>query len=452
MADTNPMDNSLKTPENREVGLLNSDKHKSIFTFSVANFAFMTLFVLIVVQNICAIILSNFNYALANAVVALKDAYLYLILLTYAISVSWRLIRFRIKYCRAEELFIFLAIVYFTVGYIVSPSRNLLSYRQLMIIPLFYSFGSYFVPKIDLNRMRSALFTLMILVCLSGYVERFILFDSTETFWNLAGIGEYQKMKGSERWAFGVGGTPGSFYTVDFKGFGTIDHLRRMASLLFAEPTIFGQFLVMPIVYCFLARKHFWTLFFGIALLAVLSKGGLLAVVVAFAFYYIQAKRSYILNFFIVLGCISAIAATAYLAYFSKSFASVAVHLSGLAISITDLIKYPFGRGVGNAGNWAVLASYTTGVDTDSVGAGESYFGALIGQLGLVGVVFYFVLFYFVWRRSTAKDPFHIAIKYSILATLVSGIASESAISYVGTGYLFALMPFLYAKPLHEAK
>jgi hypothetical protein len=385
--------------------------------------------------------------------VSVKDAYLYIILLLLVGTIVWRLCKFQIKYNGAEDIFIFLATCYFTVGYFVSPSRNLLSFRQLMIIPLFYAFGRFFVNRIDFSRIKNVFFIIMILVCFSGYIERFILFDQQETFWNLAGIGEYMKMKGMDRWSFGVNGTPGNFYTVDLRGVGNINHLRRMTSLCFAEPTIFGQFLVMPILYCIFAKKRLWLLFFAGALLAALSKGGLLAVILALIFYNVQNERITIVKSVVLVGGIVLIVGIAYLAFFTSSFASVAVHLIGLADNIQNLIQYPFGRGVGSAGNWAVLASY--GNDSmEEIGRGESYLGTILGQLGFAGLAFYGLFFYYVWRKKVlSDDPFLIAVKYGILATLVSGIGSESAISYVGTGYIFALMPFLYVKSkLLEAK
>jgi hypothetical protein len=423
-----------------------STRQKSRFTFRLANFGFLLLFCIISIQNLCAIVLSNFSYTFAEAMVAVKDAYLYLILLLFACSIGWRLCKFRIKYACAEDVLIFLATVYFIVGYVISPFRNLSSFRQLMIIPLFYAFGRFFASRVDFSCIKKAIFLIMILVCFSGYIERFVLFDQQESFWNLAGIGEYMKMKGMERWSFGSYGTPGSFYTIDFSGFGNITQLRRMTSLFFAEPTIFGQFLVMPILYCIFAKKRLLVLFFLGALLAAISKGGILAVLFALICYYIQNKRSTIVGAVLLVGAIVFTVGIGYLAFFTSSFASVAVHLVGLAKNIMDLIQYPFGRGVGSAGNWAVLASYSN-ESIGEVGSGESYLGTVIGQLGFVGLLFYGLLFYYVWRKKMINDdPFLFAVKYSILATLVSGIGSESAISYVGTGYLFALLPFLLVR------
>jgi len=446
MPDFHLADSNIQTVVSPPISPFISARKKSNYTFRLANFGFLLLFCIISLQNLLAIILSNFSYLFAQAALSIKDAYLFLIMFLSVCIFGWRLIKFRIKFSSAEDALIILASVYFIVGYFVSPSRNLLSFRQLMIIPLFYSFGRFFVNRVDFSRIKRVFFLIMILVCFSGYIERFILYDQQERFWIFAGIGEYMKMKGLEGWSFGIGGTPGSFYTVDLRGVGNIDHLRRMASLLFAEPTIFGQFLVMPILYCIFARKRVWAPVFAGALLASLSKGGLLAVLLALIFYYVQNKRNAIVSAVILVGGLALIVGIVSLAFFSSSFASVAVHLIGLADNFHNLLQFPFGRGVGSAGNWAVLASYGN-ESTEEIGSGESYLGTLIGQLGIVGLAFYGLLFYYIWRKKVpSDDSFLMAVKYSILATLISGIGSESAISYVGTGYLFALMPFLYVK------
>jgi hypothetical protein len=95
-----------------------------------------------------------------------------------------------------------------------------------------------------------------------------------------------------------------------------------------------------------------------------------------------------------------------------------------------------------------VLAAESAGagnVPQSLATSGESYFGTVIGQLGVFGLGAYVTFGWWLWRLKTGADkPIEEAVKYGALATLVMGVASESAISYVGSGYIFALVGFLW--------
>ncbi len=419
------------------------ENYKKIY-INYGKLGFLSLIYLLLTQNLIAIILSRSDANIAKAVIALKDMYLVGAMLIVASALIVKLLRCKLALGNNCDLFMIFATIYLAIAYIISPNRNLLSLRQLMIIPLFYNFGRIYTGRVGVEWVRSSLLSLMIITCASGYIERFILYDQVESFWNLIGIRQYMVMKGMEQWSFGVGGTPGSFYSYDLAGFGNIVSLRRMVSLLFAEPTLFGQFLVMPTIYFILKKKPLPSVFFLSAIILALSKGGLLGVLVALSFYKMQRINNYSVKIFIATASCSLVSTVMYLSYYTASFHSVAVHVLGLVNNLQSLIQFPFGKGIGSMGNMAALASYATGEALDDDATGESFLGTLAGQLGIPGVVLYILLFYHVWKINTAnKGEFLSAVKYSLLATLVAGIGSESAISYVGTGYLFALHPFL---------
>jgi len=126
----------------------------------------------------------------------------------------------------------------------------------------------------------------------------------------------------------------------------------------------------------------------------------------------------------------------------------MALHFRGLATNVLSMMVHPLGKGIGGAGNFAVLAAESGGLGNTSQSlatSGESYLGTVIGQLGVVGLAAYVGFGWWLWRLEVdAGKPIEEAVKYGALATLVMGVASESAISYVGSGYVFALVGFLW--------
>jgi hypothetical protein len=334
-----------------------------------------------------------------------------------------------------------------TVYGVMSPHFNILSYRQAIIVPVCIFFGIFFCRKTDLQTVIKYLFPIFVVVALSGFIE-ILLYDSHETLWVSLGISEYMKMKGFSAWVFGPNDTPGSFYTHDFYSLFGKD-IRRMTSLLITEPTLLGQFLVLPTLYVLLERNKFWMIFFLTALLCTLGKGGFLGVTVGYTLYYMQNKNNFIVKSVLAVIVCSLLVLMLYLSFTGGAFASVLVHTAGFFSNITGLLSHPFGQGIGSVGNFAVITGSATdaGMGELETASGESYLGSLIGQTGLIGLLAYCALFYYVYKKKVnIDDSFAIATKYGVLATLLTGIASESAISYVGTGYLFALLPFLFLR------
>lgn len=412
------------------------DLNKSLFHLYPWALTFTGVIALAVFQNFIAIMLSPTTPTLARGVLVAKEVYLALVL---GISILLVLARGRFvlqPYVMATVVFLMYLLAYGAV----SPYFNLLSLRQLLIIPLFILFGYCFVGKTKLEHIQVYLFSLIGLLCISSYLERFLLYTSGEPFWVSMGINAYMKVKGFEAWAFGPGGTPGNFYTYDFYNLIGLP-VRRMVSLFLAEPTLLGQLLVLPVLYSVLARKWFFFALTASVLVLSFSKGGLLGVFVAYGLYYVQTRRTnldglILKGFLVILGLCGA--AFVVLLGVSGAVNSIAVHLQGLAHNIVYLLEHPLGRGIGGSGNFAALAG------NPEAAAGESYLGTLIGQLGFPGLIAYALLFWTTWKLPSQPGAFATSIKYCVLATLVTGIASESAISYVGTGYLFALLPFLH--------
>lgn len=406
---------------------------------------FSLAFVLAFSQNFIAILLSPYSFTLARAALAAKELYIAAVLALVALLFAASLARGRGPFRKGVMVtWAIVAGLFVYAG--LSPAFNVLSFRQLLIIPLLMLYGACFSSRTELRYIWTIMLVLLVGVCLSGYLERFVLFDADERFWRVAGIGSYMHMKGFEAWAFGRWGLPGNFYSADLLPILGVQ-VRRMTSILISEPTLLGQLLVLPFLYAWFARRWGWAVFFGVAIVSALSKGGLLACAVGLILWAYQRRDSTLKRVLVPIA-MAGLAVGLIVIVRSGMVASIALHFRGLVTNLFSLLTHPLGRGIGGAGNFAVLAAETSGGGdpTQSLAvSGESYLGTVIGQLGVVGLVAYLGLARWLWRmRVDPGKPIEAAVKYAAIATLVTGIASESAISYVGSGYIFALVGFLW--------
>jgi hypothetical protein len=407
---------------------------------------FSIAFFLAFTQNFVAILLSPYSFTFARAMLVAKEVYIDAVLFLGAIAFLASVAAGRITFRKPVAL-MWAVIVGLCAYAVISPAFNLLSFRQLLIIPLLALYGSCFSARTDLRSVWVIVLALLVAVCLSGYIERFVLFDSQERFWRVAGIDAYMHMKGFAAWAFGPWGIPGNYYSSDLVAVLGVQ-VRRMTSLLIGDPTLLGQVLVLPFLYSWFARRWAWAAFFGVAILCAVSKVGLLGCAVGLAFWGYQRQSSGALKRLAIFTVLALAGVGLVILVQSGQVGSMVLHFRGLATNALSLLAHPFGRGIGGAGNFAVLAAESAGagnVPQSLATSGESYFGTVIGQLGVFGLGAYVAFGWWLWRLRTGADkPIQEAVKYAALATLAMGVASESAISYVGSGYVFALVGFLW--------
>jgi hypothetical protein len=406
---------------------------------------FSFAFALAFTQNFTAILLSPYSFALARAALVAKELYIAAVLFLAALIFAAAMVRGVAPFRKPVVVtWAVVAGLFLCAG--ISPAFNWLSFRQLLIIPLLTLYGACFTERTELRYVWTIMLAMLIAVCLSGYLERFVLFDSQEQFWRAAGIGPYMHMKGFGAWAFGPWGLPGNFYSTDLLSVLGVP-VRRMASVLISEPTLLGQLLVLPFLYSWFARRWIWAAFFGIAILCAVSKGGLLGCVLGLGCWSYQRRGSAVKKVLIPVA-MAGLGLGLVVLVRSGMVGSMALHFRGLATNVLSMIQHPLGKGIGGAGNFAVLAAESGGSGNavqSLATSGESYVGTVIGQLGFVGLAAYVGLGWWLWRlRVDPGKPIEEAVKFGALATLVMGVASESAISYVGSGYIFALVGFLW--------
>ncbi|WHT89667.1 polymerase [Bacillus cereus] len=417
-----------------------------IFVFSIIIFItskphrFIYLLMLyIVLQNSIAMLLAKYiGGSIPQLFILLKD------ILTYAALVIMFVYNFKKFKATFVDVLAFISTVCLGI-YLVVPTdaalfTKLVQFRQLMSPIALYLLGRFlFIKKERADEFLKFFVKISVMACIFGFLERFILGDS---FWVNIGIVEYMHSKGMGNWAYAAGGLPGNFYTFDFVAFiGT--SLRRMVSFI-ADPTLFGQYLVFPLAilvftHMFSRKKTiFYFVILIIALLLSLSKGGMLSFAIVVLFKVFRSK--YRPLGFVLMSFLGAVLVV--ILSNAEKFSSLPSHLKGLTHNFTVIADDPFGLGLGMAGNFANL--YASG-NNDEIGAGESFIGMIVGQLGLFSILIFlfFIIIVHFFRKNKNKDiyirDFSNLMAATLIGTLCSSIISESAISFISAGIIFLM-------------
>ncbi|KRE10460.1 polymerase [Bacillus sp. Root239] len=398
------------------------------------------LFLYIVFQNFFAIILAK--YAGGNFTqifILLKDILTYLALLIAVI------VNFKKQKAIWPDVFAVLYLIvlcFYLFPYDdTSFFTKLVQFRQLLTPIILYLLGRFMMVGINrTNKFLKFLIYISMLATLFGFLERYILGD---TFWINLGIKEYLSSKGMDTWAYGLGGVPGNFYSYDFYSIIGIS-LRRMVSFV-ADPTLFGQFLVLPIAVLMFTKifkgkkRTIFLVTLILGLILTLSKGGIFSLGIAMVYKIFRTKFKIlgylILTIFLMF--------TFIILTNASMFSSLPAHLNGLIHNFQLTINNPFGLGLGKAGNFAILYSDSK---NEELGSGESYIGMIIGQIGIFSILFVIFLITAInfYRKKTTESQWmndlSTVLTAVLLGTISSSMISESAISFISSGILFFMV------------
>ena len=176
-------------------------------------------------------------------------------------------------------------------------------------------------------------------------------------------------------------------------------------------------------------KRQMQLIILGIAILLTLSKGAILIVGISI-YFYIRNKYK-VFSYFVFLICLGLV-----VVIIKKDvFDSMQFHINGLTSSVRLL-----GTGLGTAGNFAAYAGEKT------TGAGESYLGAIMAQVGGIALCLFLASFVKIFKviQKNNNTIMAKAIVAYIIASLVESSISESAISYVGNGISFVFIGMMY--------
>lgn len=273
---------------------------------------------------------------------------------------------------------------------------KLASLRQ-MFMPFMLIFIGYLAinSKDDFrNLIRIIISTLKFLLVL-GFAELFF------NAWEYIDIRSYYQIK--SMWV-NPQGYPSTFIEPIFGG------IKRMASV-FLDPINLGHAFVF-LFYLLYTQKgsRYWIILTLIGIALTISKGAILQLFIVF---WIINKNQNVFNKAIM---ITGIFLIMFFAYFYHS--GLEVHVSGFSNSLKSISV--FGKGLAMVGNQSHM--FATEI-TDQTGIGDTFIGSILGQLGLVGFIFWLFPFLYFSNFFSSNSIF----TRLLAAQLIVSILSENA-------------------------
>lgn len=375
----------------------------------------------IVTQNLICILCCSFvNSTVSQFVLLYKELILYGAVLFCFLSKQGKIRNKTMPLC----IMAILVFPYFFIGE-ASLYTKLICFRQIMTPVILMLYGrTLSLKEEDYLLYFKFLIKIGIGIVFIGVIEEFVIGDN---FWRLLQIQNYIDMKGFSAWAWD--GLPGNFYSADlYLVFGM---LRRMVSIM-ADPLLTGHFLAICVVILLYRNVFINTLQNLIALCLLtlgvaltLSKGAVLVIGIAYA-YKLWKKNKFWALPYVVISLIVLVFMIK-----NNTLYSISQHTGGLISSTNSIL----GGGLGSAGNYSNLYG---NANSD---ISESYIGALLGQMGLFGVIIFLGMFLYYSRilLSYKKSKIRMSIFAYTLGVICEAFVSESSINFVGVGVVFIL-------------
>ena len=377
-----------------------------------------------ILQNlICIIVCSMFSSMLAQIILLYKELIFYGTVVIYFIANKKLSLR---KDSVPLIIMIAICIPFFFIGSAPLYTK-LVCFRQIMTPIILILYGrTYQLTENEIDDFVQLLIKIGILIVIFGFIEEFIVGDA---FWLNLHIQKYMDMKGFSAWSWG--GLPGNFYSADLHTiFGM---MRRMVSIM-ADPLLIGHYLslcVVILLFCppknLAVSYYLKLLLLTVGVVLTLSKGAIL--VIAISYTYKLWRKNKLLS---IACAFVGFVASLYMIK-NNTLWSLAQHSGGLASSLGNII----GKGLGSAGNYSNLYGGNSDI-------AESYLGALLGQMGIIGVAaFVYAIVYYLVKIKSVKNKLSLAIFAYILGILIEAIMSESSINFVGSGVAFIMLGVL---------
>lgn len=394
------------------------------------------LTVICIFQNIIILLMSDklakIDY---NLIIASKEFWLYLFIINKY--------RKQDRIDRDEVICIiglFILILYLLVGNIsgqISFKALIVSYRQLSLPFLFYLLGKR-IKLCNENNIRELLrffVIVMITSCIFGWIE--IL--GGESFWERLGIGDYTHLKNGIKQIINGHYSYGGLYTYDlYPIFGKM--IRRMGSYL-VDAVILGQLLSVALILELFLGKNFFgeryhklrIILFVASLLFTFAKGGYIITALTFGLILREQKgQKRMIGYLSILLMIVAVGIL--IIYSIQNNLSAISHVNGLIDGFRVIFRHPFGTGLGSAGNLALEFG-----NKDITTSGESFIGALLGQMGFAGLVIY-ALFFCKILQKHQRNYLTAIFRNLTIALLATSFFNNTAISYTSCFIIFIML------------
>ena len=397
--------------------------------------AFILVFIIyffLIFQNIIAAFLFEYNRNISYYVLAFKELLIALsIFFYYMVSI---LSNGKIK---KVELFLIVYFLFLCFLCVLYGKWYLFSIRQILLIPFILMFSFFVQKRVTFDRLFSCTILVLSVIAVTGYIDIFF-YSEDEWLIRIFNVDNIPKIKGFTKWASGLYNMPTNFYSFDFYNF-LGRSVRRAVSIVF-DPTLLGQLMVLPSFYFLLRKRYIKFILFFLCLLMSLSKGGIVGLALAILFLKYQEIVSINKKIIYLFFSIISFGVLLWLFYYIE-VQSVINHIQGFSDNFYNFLYFPFGRGVGTSGNFAILSS----MEVELIQEGESYMGAMVGQLGLIVFIpfLYYMKLIYQFKAHNVKEK---AVKYSMLSMLSASFFSESAISFTGSFFLILLSGYFIGK------
>lgn len=386
------------------------------------------LTIVLMMQNILSLFSSNvLSGQLAQLMILYKDIILWGVVILYALS------SLKIKISIVPLLLFGLYIFTELFQGAVDVYTKLVCFRQLVTPVVLVIYGR----ALRLNYDEIVDYTIFVVKlgfyqAIFGLIERFILGDE---FWLAINISALFENKGFSKWV--LSGLPGNYYSYDFY-YSIGDSIKRLVGVT-TDPLLTVHYLALCLVILIFSSKNEYAnsnimyIILLVATILTLSKGGLLIIVVAYI--YKASMKNKILAYMCGIIAMSVL----FIIIQSDLLRTIAIHILGVTSAFVNVSL--FGQGLGTSGNLASLGA-------GSLTAGESFWGMILGQIGIVGLILFCFMIYVASKFSLKYNKGNIcyATVAYVVAVMIEGILSESAINYVGSGCGFILLGLLSKK------
>lgn len=344
----------------------------------------------------------------------------------------------KVEICSIVALFVQVVYLIFRMDFSMT---TLASFRQLSIPFLFYLFGrSVRLQKGDFLEIIRLFVKICIFSVLFGLFQIII----GPSFFDKLGMKNYMILKYGRVTMYGEYCVPSSMISYDLMKF-TGKTYYRMASIL-VDPVIISQLLALAFVLVSFDyslkltsenKKKICSILLAVGILATMGKGGIVIAILTWIFIWgkknIQRKiLSYALYAVVGFACLMILVG-------SSNGSSFDMHMSGLTESILVLKDNPLGKGIGTEGNMAVLY----GADTEAIG--ESFVGALMAQMGFVGVfsyVFFIWELYIKYKKVRGKNSIYDNIYFATNSMWITSLLNNTSISFTSCFMYFIVLGF----------
>ena len=320
-----------------------------------------------------------------------------------------------------------------------SVYTKLICFRQLMTPIILFLYGrTLCINENEKCDYMKFIVNFGVFQAVFGLIERYILGDA---FWLALNVSKLYETKGFSNWVYGT--LPGNYYSSDFYHI-IGKSIRRLVGIT-TEPLLTAHFLALGIVILLFTdcekialKKNVKLILLTSACILTISKGAFLIIGIAYLY------KIWFRNKAVAIVAVCAAVVGVFWIIQSNLFRTIAIHLEGFFTGLTNLSL--FGGGLGTSGN---LTSVSGGISSTS---GESFFGMILGQTGIIGLILFIWAVYRMgkWVLRIEKGKYEYCIIAYTFAVMVEAMVSESAINFVGSGCAFIVLGFLTTRPLRN--